>query len=437
VRKRNVLVFPAGTEIGLEINNALKNCKEVALYGAGQGIPNHAMFAFPEYHVLPSIHEDGWLPSLIDLVRDLKIDYIFPAYDDVIVALSQAANEIPAAVISSPVRTCEITRSKSATYRALAGMVRVPHVYDPTDAFFNYPLLVKPDRGQGSQGVRMARTEEELHRAMREVTEPIVCEYLPGEEFTVDCFSDRERGLLFAGARSRRRIRSGISVNTVTAQFPEVKVIADIIGRTLNLCGAWFFQLKRASGGELVLLEVAPRIAGAMAAHRVTGVNFPLLSIFEHERLDITLMINRGEVELDRALSNRYRYEITFTTAYIDLDDTLIMGGRVNLQAIKFIYQCINQGKTIKLITRHQSDLGNTLRKYRLMNLFDDVIHLAQGEPKSSLITEHDAIFIDDSFAERKDVAHLCGIPTFDGSMLEVLTERAEFVIGERNDRST
>jgi carbamoyl-phosphate synthase large subunit len=437
MRKRNVLVFPAGTEIGLEINNALKHCKEVALFGAGQGTYNHAMFAFPEYHVLPSIHEDGWLRTLIYLVRTLKIDYIFPAYDDVIVALSHVANEIPAAVISSPVRACEITRSKSATYRLLAGMVRVPHVYEPTDACLNYPLLIKPDRGQGSQGVRMVRTEEELHHAMREVSEPIMCEYLPGEEFTVDCFSDRERGLLFAGARSRRRIRNGISVNTLTVQLPEVQGIADIIGRALNLYGAWFFQLKRASGGELVLLEVAPRIAGAMAANRVTGVNFPLLSIFEHERLDIKLIINRGEVELDRALSNRYRYNATFTTAYIDLDDTLITGGHVNLLAIKFIYQCINQGKKIKLITRHQHDLGNTLRKHRLMNLFDDVIHLAEGEPKSNLITEQDAIFIDDSFAERNDVAHIRGIPTFDGSMLEVLTERAEFVIGERNDRST
>lgn len=432
MRKRNVLVFPAGTEIGLEINNALKHCKEVALFGAGQDISNHAKFAFPEYHVLPSIHEVGWLSSLIDLVQALKIDYIFPAYDDVIVALSQAADKIPAVVISSPIRSCEITRSKSATYHALAGLVRIPHLYKLTDEIFNYPLLVKPDRGQGSQGVRIVRTEVELHHAMRVVSEPIICEYLPGEEFTVDCFSDRVRGLLFAGARSRRRIRNGISVNTETAQLPEAQAIAEIIGRTLNLCGAWFFQLKRASDGELALLEVAPRIAGAMAAHRVTGVNFPLLSIFEHERLDITLLLNQGEVELDRALSNRYRFQVAFKTVYIDLDDTLILNGRVNLQVIKFIFQCINQGKVVKLITRHQHDLGNTLRKHRLMNLFDEVIHFTEGEPKSSLITEQDAIFIDDSFAERKDVAQLCGIPTFDGSMLEVLTERAEFIIGDK-----
>ncbi len=174
-----------------------------------------------------------------------------------------------------------------------------------------------------------------------------------------------------------------------------------------------------------------------MAAHRVIGVNFPLLSIFEHERLNIKLLINPGEVELDRALSNRYRYQIAFKTAYIDLDDTLILHGRVDLQVIKFIYQCINQGKQVKLITRHQEDLGETLRKHRLLSLFDDVIHITAGASKSSLITEQDAIFIDDSFVERMDVTQSCGIPTFDGSMLEVLTERIEHVNGENDDRGT
>ena len=53
-----------------------------------------------------------------------------------------------------------------------------------------------------------------LDAAITHLNAPIVCEYLPGEEYTVDCFSDREHGLLFAGARVRRRTRNGISVNT-------------------------------------------------------------------------------------------------------------------------------------------------------------------------------------------------------------------------------
>ncbi len=261
VRKRNVLVFPAGTEIGLEIFHALESCKELRVFGAGQNISNHAKFVYPEYHDLPSIHEEGWLEALITICSKLEIDYIIPAYDDVIVALSQVATKIPATLITSSNHTCEITRSKTATYRALAGKVRVPHVYDSASEVINFPVLVKPDRGQGSQGVRLIHTEDELNHAMREVRELVICEYLPGEEFTVDCFSDRERGLLFAGARSRRRIRNGISVNTVTEQLPEVWQIADIIGHTLNLRGAWFFQLKRAVGWGVDL-------ARGCAAHR-------------------------------------------------------------------------------------------------------------------------------------------------------------------------
>lgn len=52
---RRVLVFPAGTEIGLEIFQALKGCKEIALFGAGQDISSHARYLDVEYHPLPSV----------------------------------------------------------------------------------------------------------------------------------------------------------------------------------------------------------------------------------------------------------------------------------------------------------------------------------------------------------------------------------------------
>ena len=125
-KKRNVLVFPAGTEIGLEIYQALRYCKEVRLFGAGQDIPNHARFVYPSYHILPTIHTAGWVHSLVDLCELLKIDYIFPAYDDVIVALSRESGNIPAKIISSPSKACEITRSKSATYGLFRNKLRVP-----------------------------------------------------------------------------------------------------------------------------------------------------------------------------------------------------------------------------------------------------------------------------------------------------------------------
>lgn len=433
MKKRNVLVFPAGTEIGLEIFHALQYCKEVRLFGAGQDLSNHALFVYPEYYILPNIYETGWVDALIDLCRSRNIEYIFPAYDDVIVALSREAYRIPAKIISSPSRSCEITRSKYETYRALTGKVRVPKIYSSREAIISYPVFVKPDRGQGSSGITKVDDEPALVKAIQSVRDPIICEYLSGEEYTIDCFSDRDKGLLFAGARLRRRTRSGISVNTITEVLPEAEEMANIIGLELNLRGAWFFQLKRAQDGQLTLMEVAPRIAGSMATHRVKGVNFPLLSIFEEERLPIFVKPNEGIVELDRALGNRYRHSVRFFVLYIDLDDTLIVNGRVNTQMVKLLFQCVNDGKKIVLLTRHREDLNQTLAKYRLSGLFDEVINLGVDEKKFSHIECTDAIFVDDSFAERMDVSERCNIPTFDCSMIEMLTEQTELLNGDGN----
>lgn len=417
---RRVLVFPAGTEIGLEIHQALQNCKEVELFGAGLAVSNHGPFVYEHYHELPSIYEPGWFSALVDLCKNLRIDYIFPAYDDVIVALSQNTGGLPASVLTASEEVCRITRSKSFTYQALGSVVRVPRTFTASTAM-QFPLFVKPDRGQGSHGAHLARNPSELRAALTRTQDPIICEYLPGDEYTVDCFSDRDRGVLFCGARIRLRVRNGIAVHTRTEILDEARQIADDIHATLAMRGAWFFQLKRASNDELTLLEVAPRIARSMSTHRMQGVNFPLLTIFEHERLPLKLMTNAIPIELDRSLKNQYRTGVRFEALYIDLDDTLLVRGRVNIDAMRLVYSCINRNIAVILITRHDGDLDATLEKYRLTCLFDEVIHLDRNGYKSEYIRHASAIFVDDSFSERYDVHQRLGIPTFDCSMIDAL----------------
>lgn len=423
MKKRKVLVFPAGTEIGLEIHKSLQSCKEVEIFGAGQAISNHALFAYEKYYALPSIHEEKWLEELVHLCLNLDIDYIFPAYDDVIVALVKHRGITPARILAPSLNTCLVTRSKSLTYKKLTQVVRVPRLFKVKTANV-FPLVVKPDKGQGSQGVQLVANQQELLVAVTKVKEPIISEYLPNEEYTIDCFSDRQAGLLFCSARLRIRMRNGIAVHTCSVSLKEAQDIAIRIQSILELRGAWFFQLKRNSVGELTLLEVAPRIAGSMSTHRVIGVNFPWLTILEEERLPISILTNPGSVEVSRTLSNRYKHSIRFGTLYIDLDDTLIFDNQVNTEIVKLIFQCINQGKRVKLLTRHRKNLVKTLARHRLSGLFDEVIHLQKGEQKSAYIIENDAIFIDDSFAERQDVSIVCGIPTFDCSMIELLTQQ-------------
>jgi len=240
MKKRRVLVFPAGTEIGLEIFHALSNCKEVSLFGAGQNVSNPARFVYSAYYALPHINEPGWLEALISLCHTLSIDYVFPAYDDAIVALSREWASVPAKIISSPSKTCEITRSKSETYRMLEGVIAVPRLYASLAEVDVFPVFVKPDRGQGSIGTARADDRAALAAALNLTHDPIICEYLPGDEYTIDCFSDRSKGVLFVGARRRCRVRNGISVNTFTESLPEAYELARLIASKISLHGAWF-----------------------------------------------------------------------------------------------------------------------------------------------------------------------------------------------------
>jgi excinuclease ABC subunit A len=94
-------------------------------------------------------------------------------------------------------------------------------------------------------------------------------------------------------------------------------------------------------------------------------------------------MRNPGDVELDRALSNRYRLGIKFGTLYIDLDDTLLLRGEVNLDALALVFDCINRGIAVKLLTRHAADLDATLTRHRLAGVFDHIRQLFTKVPEA------------------------------------------------------
>src|SRR5690348_9283333 len=90
----NCLVFPGGTESGLEIWAAIRDCKDIRRFSASMDVSSHAPFAFARHFTIPSIHQTGWLQQLNELIVRESIDYIFPAYDDIIVALAENADQI-------------------------------------------------------------------------------------------------------------------------------------------------------------------------------------------------------------------------------------------------------------------------------------------------------------------------------------------------------
>ncbi len=128
-------------------------------------------------------------------------------------------------------------------------------------------------------------------------------------------------------------------------------------------------------------------------------------------------------MEVERVVTNRFAFDYHYNVVYVDFDDCLIVEGRVNSMLIMYLYQCIDKGRKIILITKHAGELQQKLKQYRLEGLFDKVIHLSAEAKKTDYITESSAVFIDDSFGERKAAAKKTGIPVFDVCAVESLID--------------
>jgi hypothetical protein len=423
---KNVLVFPCGSEIGLEIYRSLEFSTHFKPIG-GSSIHDHGEYVYKNYvDGIPFVDDELFIDKLNEIIEQREIEFIFPAHDSVVLKLSEAAHEgkLNCQVITSPFETCQIARSKKATYEALDGVVPIPKLYEVTELTVNdFPIFLKPDVGQGSKGTFKAESLEDVMFYVKKDSSLLLVEYLPGKEYTIDCFTDSDGVLRFSEGRERTRISGGISVSSKTNPDPRFHDLAKQINNKLTFNGAWFFQVKENKNNDLVLMEIAPRIAGTMGLIRNKGVNPALLSLFNASGQKIDLFENKYTMIIDRALQNSYKHDISYKHVYVDLDDTLIIDTKVNTQLISFLFQCINKGVKLHLITRHKEVIDNTLAKHRLTNVFDDIIVIEDDASKAGFVKFKDSIFIDDSFAERKSVFDELGIPVFDPHMVESLIE--------------
>jgi carbamoyl-phosphate synthase large subunit len=200
-------VFPAGTEIGLEIWRALKDCKEIELYAAESVESSHTSYVYGKRSLIPDARAKGFISSLKGVIQKNGINMVFPAHDDVVTALAENAQAVKAKVVSSPLDTCLTCRYRTRTYLRFEGLLPVPRIFNRPSDVKSFPVFVKPDRGQGSKDAALVKDMATLKTLLENDKGLIVMENLPGKEYTVDCFSDRERGLLFFG-RERKDTRA-------------------------------------------------------------------------------------------------------------------------------------------------------------------------------------------------------------------------------------
>ncbi len=106
----------------------------------------------------------------------------------------------------------------------------------------------------------------------------ILCEYLPGDEYSVDVLSLRGNPIVSI-VRKRYSSFGGLATHAEVVEDLEIQGLAESVVRTVGLSYTSNVQFRKNSAGIPCLMEVNPRIPGTIGLTVEAGVNMPALAL--------------------------------------------------------------------------------------------------------------------------------------------------------------
>ena len=205
MEQKNILIFPCGTAVALEMYDALKYNSHFRIYGFSAKM-DYTDYLYPEGMYLYTderlmIFHPEFEKTIAELIKRFSIEFIIPSFDDVAEKLAKIADHLSAKVVTSPYKTAVAARDKRLMYKSLDGIIPVPLTFESPQSVEDFPVFFKPAKGCGSVGAMLVNDMEQLTSCVSKQNDFVICEYLPGEEISVDCFTDRHGILRFIGPR--------------------------------------------------------------------------------------------------------------------------------------------------------------------------------------------------------------------------------------------
>ncbi len=421
-----VLVWPGFSVVGLEIAEQLRFMKDVEIFAGTSTLGHPLTEIFSGVIEIPSLKT-----STSKLDQSIIDEYIiFPAHDYVLDYILSDASRVK--WVGSSKETIKISRDKTKMYEFLNRYLKTysPLVFESKEEVLrSLPVYAKPNSGYGSQGHQLIQDERDFDFFSRDDRSLIFMEILHGNEYTVECFTSSKGKLVHVLARKRVRVRMGTSLSFAPPDDvtkATLEKAASLLNQFIEFNGPWYFQVKERteSKGDFKILEVSTRLPGSSVWSRANGVNLAEMSIWNYRGEEIKALKNSCGVVVERELSSHILLDYPFDNIYIDLDETILVNGKVSHWAVAFLIQERNKGKGIHLLTKSlSSDIDLLLSRLNLSGLFDSITHLDLSQKKSQYMSHASSIFIDDSFSERRQMHAEHGIPCFGPEVFQLLVK--------------
>ncbi|TSC95210.1 MAG: carbamoyl-phosphate synthase large subunit [Parcubacteria group bacterium Licking1014_1] len=215
-------------------------------------------------YVVPNGHDPNFVREIIKIAKKEKADAIISGPEEELICLSKNKKEIESAgsLLLIPdydsVKICADKKKTSQFFEKIG--IKVPRIFENADSAI-FPCIVKPRFGRGSSGVFKAADKTELEFYLKKVKNPIIQQFIEGEEYTVDIFADFKGEPLSIVPRMRIKIDSGISVKAKTVFNKEIIDYCEKITEKLKLFGPSCIQCIKNKKG-IYFLEINARFGG-------------------------------------------------------------------------------------------------------------------------------------------------------------------------------
>jgi len=308
--KENILLPGAG---GFAAINAVKSLRKIDFNGkiiTTDSNPLSAGFYLSDfYYVLPRINDINFINRAYEVLQREKINLILPTSGFDIIPYSKHKNELEKMGVScffSDYETIELCDNKFKFYEKIKNDFPTPKYSMFCKEVKEFPVFVKPVNGKGSRNIYLCNSKSELEYVVNKYPEMLVCEYLPGREYTIDVLSDMNGIPICAIPRERIETKDGISFKGKVEKNLQMQKLCMSLAQYIGLKGPSCMQMKQDNNGEFKFIEVNPRMGGGTIMATLAGVNIPHLILKLHNKIEI----QPAEVVFNEITVLRYYEEI-------------------------------------------------------------------------------------------------------------------------------
>jgi carbamoyl-phosphate synthase large subunit len=313
-----VLVTAAGSIVAQGIIKSLKLANKYTIIAADMSPLAAGLYRCDSGILVPPVSSSSYIGSIIQICKDNDVQAVFCGSDDELLALAGAKEEIEktgAKLLTGSSEALAIARDKWRTYEFCkannlsCAPSALPQDRDGFAREFGFPLVVKPREGYGSLHFYVAKSKEEMDKAVSAIEQagwqPILQKYLAGDaEFTTGVTVDKNSHYAMSSISIRKIIKHGQTYKAFIDDFYNIRKSAEEVALKLGASGPINVQAKL-EGDMPVVFEINPRFSATCPMRAAAGVNEPDL-VFRNAVLGEEVKVDSYE----RLVCMRYWNEV-------------------------------------------------------------------------------------------------------------------------------